>query len=271
MWGEMPTITQSFRFIGRSQVAVQFHLKGTHDHEVYDRFCHSQDRAYTVPGRGLLKFYMSINIFSEVEDWLKQAGLHFVDFNFRRDKHILSIQNLDLDIVVRNAVNQLSFMEKYAFAELFHGSFDNHNFYISKKNDSVASIEDQNNIPFFFGNPINMKEHLKGDLKKINAETQTLKSNLQYEYQTFLNHGIYNISLHLTNYTGHIIDYLLEGKLPISDLLTEIEAQKKISPQLIMSELRHFYNNISRHDLLLLRDKSVQNIDVLRNIVLFKF
>ena len=208
---------------------------------------------------------------SELEDWVKQAGLHFVDFNFRRDKYLLSVQHLDLDVNLGNALDKLSLIEKYAFSELFHGSFDNHNFYISKVNNSVATIADQNNIPFFFGNPSNMKELVEKDLLKINEDIPTVKSNLQYEYLTFLTHGKFNISLHLTNYTGLIINYFLEGQLSIKDILTEIETEKNISPHLALTEIRQLYDSISWHDLLLLRDESVKNIDVLRQIELFKF
>ena len=81
----------------------------------------------------MAKIKLDFLLFSELEHWTAHAGLHFVDFNFKRDKYLLSVQNLDLDEDLRIALNKLNFMEKYAFAELFHGSFDNHNFYISKQ------------------------------------------------------------------------------------------------------------------------------------------
>ena len=219
---------------------------------------------------GRKRIKLDFHLFSELDHWTAHAGLHFVDFNFKRDKYLLSVQNLDLD-EDRIALNKLNFMENYAFAELFHGSFDNHNFYISKQKDSVATIEDPNNVAYLNGKQFKLEEKLEEDLVKVSKENPKRLSNLEYEISSFMNHGKFPISLPLSNFTQYYIDYLIEGKLSTGDMLEEIEKKQKISKELIMSELREFYNNISSHDLLLLRDKTVNDIDVLRNVVIFRF
>lgn len=227
-----------------------------YNHEVYDRFCHSQDRAFSVP---------------ELDEWATQAGLHFVDFSFKRDKYLLSVQNLELEFGLRKTLNKLKVLEKYAFAELFHGSFDNHNLYLSKQAESMANIEDIDNVLYFYGNPHKLGEKLDNDMIKISEENPKILSSLEFEISSSLNYGKFNISFPLTNQTKYFLGHLLEGKLSTGEILREVNDKYKIAPELMLSELRDFYKNISHHDLLLLRDKTVKDIDVMRNSVLFRF
>lgn len=194
-----------------------------------------------------------------------------MDFSFKRDKYLLSVQNLGLEAGLGKTLNKLNVLENYAFAELFHGSFDNHNLYLSKQADSIADIEDIDNVLYFYGNPHKLGEKLGNDLIKVSEENPKIVSSLEFEISSSLNYGKFNISFPLTNQTKYFIGHLLEGKLSTGDMLREVEDKYKIGPELMLSELRDFYKNISQHDLLLLRDKTVEDIDVMRNSVLFRF
>ena len=106
---------------------------------------------------------------------------------------------------------------------------------------------------------------------KISEENPKILSSLEFEISSSLNYGKFNISFPLTNQTKYFLGHLLEGKLSTGEILREVNDKYKIAPELMLSELRDFYKNISHHDLLLLRDKTVKDIDVMRNSVLFRF
>ena len=197
--------------------------------------------------------------------------MYFVDFNLRRDKHLLSAQNLELEDELGAALEKLNFLEKYAFSELFHGSFDNHNFYISKQKNSIADIEDMNNILYFFGDSQTLRKKLENDVETINDENPTVLSKQEFEISTFANHGKFPISFLLNNSSKYFLSFVLEGKTSTAELLTKINEEHGLSGKQIMSELKTFYENISRHDIFLLRDKNVKDIDVLRNFMIFRF
>ena len=106
------------------------------DAEIYDFFLHSQDRAYTVP---------------ELYDWVeRRCGLHMqlsrVDYGrmpytpecYVRDPALLKI------------VKALPVPEQQAVAELIAGNIDRHCFYAMQSAGTTATVDELDNVPFFF-------------------------------------------------------------------------------------------------------------------------
>merc|ERR1719474_1490073 len=72
------------------------------DGEAYDRFCHKQDRAFSIP---------------EMYNFLESAGLNFVSFNRLRERQKFDIESLHLDAVQQKEMLKLTKMEQHAIAE----------------------------------------------------------------------------------------------------------------------------------------------------------
>jgi len=106
------------------------------DAELYDFFLHSQDRAYTVP---------------ELYDWIQKKcklnmQLSRVDFGrlpytpecYIKDPALLQI------------IKALPLAEQQAVAELIAGNIDRHCFYATQSGGTAASLDELDNVPYFF-------------------------------------------------------------------------------------------------------------------------
>jgi len=113
----IPKNTRSYFFR-----AVQYGRAKDWDIEAYDRLCHKQDRAYTVP---------------ELFDFIEGAGLEFVALTAPKTISILTIDDPinfgRLDESLKNSLRNLSKQEQMTVADLVDGTVHKHEFYARKK------------------------------------------------------------------------------------------------------------------------------------------
>lgn len=103
---------------------------------IYDLFLHKQDRCYSIP---------------ELYDFVENAGLNFVQFSETLPRLSLKIENFIRDTQLLAKIKEMPLRTQQAMAEIITGNVIKHTFFASNIKDSVASIDDHNNIPVFFG------------------------------------------------------------------------------------------------------------------------
>ncbi|XP_023332166.1 uncharacterized protein LOC111704239 isoform X2 [Eurytemora carolleeae] len=123
------------------------------DENLYDIFLHKRDTSFTVP---------------QLFQWVKDAGLIFIDWSnplsawlikeisdpfkengWAADWLVEQLQN-DGQAGFREIINKLSREDKLAMADLmFHFKLTNHQFYLSNSQDSKASLDDLDLMPYF--------------------------------------------------------------------------------------------------------------------------
>ncbi len=108
------------------------------DHELYDRFLHEQDRAYTIP---------------QLYEFVENAGLNIVNFILPYGRASLNIESYFKDSATKERIKNLPLREQQAICELMGGGIITHEIYISKQKNTVADFSDLENVPFVFNTP----------------------------------------------------------------------------------------------------------------------
>jgi SAM-dependent methyltransferase len=117
---------------GRELISDHIHFG---DIGIYDLFLHKQDRAYSIP---------------ELFEYIRKQDLNFVSFSDIRERISLKIENFIKDITLLQRLKTFPMEEQYAICELLLGNQIKHSFYVSAQKNSSASLEDMDNIPYFY-------------------------------------------------------------------------------------------------------------------------
>jgi SAM-dependent methyltransferase len=118
---------------------------------IYDVFLHEQDRAYTVP---------------ETYDFVERAGLTLVDYSRPPDRMLLDPANCIRDPGLLERVRALPVREQRAVAELVTGLLIKHQVYAARAPDTVASLDDLDNVPFLVGFPPDAHRQLADQMRR---------------------------------------------------------------------------------------------------------
>lgn len=122
-------------WLKRGEELVTDHREG--DYGVYDLFLHSRDRPYTV---------------EEVYDLVEGCGLRLIELiDQGRSKYM--IESYVHDEGLLETIRDLPRKQQQAIAELIAGDVTIHNFYVARKTDTIATLDDLKNVPFYFLDP----------------------------------------------------------------------------------------------------------------------
>ena len=119
------SILPSSNLLKKTENVIHDHNTG--DNGIVDELLNLQDRAYTV---------------SELYKFVKSVGMNIVEFSpMDRYKYKFSIPNIDY--------KNISEIEKYSINELFFGDICKHSIYISNRTNTIALIDDLDNIMIY--------------------------------------------------------------------------------------------------------------------------
>ena len=216
------------------------------DSDLFDLFLHSQDRSYTV---------------LELYQWLGDSGLHLIEFAankalYRPDTFIKNSELL-------GRIGQMPENAQQAVAENIAGVINKHAFYASARRDTIASLEDGDNIPYFCdGLP---SETMHADLHaKANAQPHGAPIEL-----TFPNSKA-TVSIPPGPYTRYFFKYA-DSKTSLNEIVHLIrdEAEfgsRRPSTEEVFSEFQRVYRILNMHDLMLLRSKGIHGFKTYRQL-----
>ena len=219
------------------------------DGEAYDRFCHKQDRAFSIPG---IAFYSCISFpntsISEMFNFLESAGLNFVSFNRPRELQKFEIDSLNLDAVQNKNIALMTKMDQHAIAEIIHGSINGHSFYFSKQQNSTAELHNDL-IPFLFGRPVGLEESLK---KHEDIQQKTIfRASCSFEKTEF------QLEFTLTRTLLQVFKYLFSNnKHTLGEISSLISESHGVQEEEVREDFKELYSSAGRHGLLLLTNKT---------------
>jgi SAM-dependent methyltransferase len=116
---------------------------------IYDLFLHSHDHGFDV---------------LELYDWVENCGFHLVEFIGSTFESRIGYepQTFIRHPALLKNITKLPRPKQQAIAELLSGLIQRHSFYLSRKTDSLACLDDLDNVPFFFNSaPIGLAEKIK--------------------------------------------------------------------------------------------------------------
>lgn len=98
---------------------------------LYDMFLHKQDRAYSIP------------------EFIHNAALNFVEFSDVSKKLALRIENYISDLSLLQKIKKINIIIQQAICELIIGNIIKHSFFVFNQKDTIASLDNLDNIPYF--------------------------------------------------------------------------------------------------------------------------
>ena len=212
------------------------------DVDLYDAFCHKQDRSYTI---------------TELYNFVRKAGLEIIKFSERRESMRLTLNHLDVGEDVNKLLSKFDAETQEAIAELIDGTLDNHNVFLAKRLDTEASLDDENIVPYVYGNPQGFKELLMQN----ETENTGLTINLRYWYSLAPYLGIFNKTLHMTQEVKEVLEHVYKNSNnTLAQIIKDVSEKSEKHFQTIKNDFKTFYEEVKQLNLILLRGRNSTQI-----------
>lgn len=202
------------------------------DIELFDVYLHTQDRPYTV---------------GQVYEWLSSCELELVDFINNKSCYRAQTYINDPDLMQK--IEKLSIDKQQAIAEVMCGTLGQHFFYASQIKNTIADLEDLDNIPAFYKcisheqiyNAV--KDQPPGKAMKIEVNNGECAEIL------------------INNNTKYIFRYM-DGKTSLKKIMEFVKEdnrmeKNKTSNEEIFASIKDIYEVFNMLDIMVLRHKSV--------------
>jgi len=203
------------------------------DPGLYDLLLHSQDRAYTIP---------------EIYDFVENQGLNMVGFGNPADRVKLKPESTIGDPRLLQRLARVPERDRQATMEIFSGQLIKHSFYVSPGTDSVAQLDNLDNVPYLYGFAGDAPNQVIADgLKQAKGKGVTLQDS-GFSYQVVPQ-----------KHTHHILK-AMDGQRTTREVFAEVRAStgnKKLKDEVLLKDLRPVYDAFNQVDHMLLRHHSV--------------
>jgi SAM-dependent methyltransferase len=239
---DFPTKIENYKNVYKQLPHNNWFKLGEHliqDHKVSDEgivdlLLHHQDRSYTV---------------SELYEWINSNELNIVEFSpHNRYKYKYEINNIKYP---NNIIH------KYSINELFFGDIQKHMFYVSKKKNTKAKIDNLNNKLFLV---LLVKGNLNKilNLYKINKVNKiNINSTLNYQISNKLiwhyDEKVVNISIDMNDIIYTILNNI-DNKKTIKEIFDIVRKDLKIKTNNndLLEIFKPIYKKFELYDLILL-------------------
>ncbi len=230
--------------------ATNWYIRGQEllaDHKIYgdvglyDMFLHKQDRAYSIP---------------DMYELIHSAGLNFVEFTDIKERLSLKLDNYINDFSLLQKLKKKSIEQQQAIAELLLGNIIKHSFMVSNKKDTEASIEDLDNVPYFYG----INDVAKQICDYIQNNKIAPGNSINFSITT--NYGMnVSVNLPISIYTEAVFKQMIDTPntksfIEIFDNIRQ-DMQKDIENEMLIQEIKRVFTPFISLDLMLLRNKLV--------------
>jgi SAM-dependent methyltransferase len=216
------------------------------DSNLVDLLLHSQDRPYSV---------------LELYQWLESCGLNMV--GFVTDQALYKPENYIKKEELLTKIKKLPKRMQQAIAENIAGNIFRHVFYVSPRTDTIASIDELDNVPYFSaGAALEFENSVFYENVKDLNEGMTVTIDIPYS-------GL-KVKLQLGKFTKYFFKYI-DGSRTIKEILHKIRNEEELKPKSladeeILKELKLHFRNLNELDLMFLRHKEVRRYKTLQEL-----
>lgn len=202
------------------------------DAGIYDVFLHAKDRPFTV---------------REIYDLVEGSGLQIIEL-IERGRSKYMVETYIRDATLLDGLHRLPKQEQQAIAELIAGDLIVHNCYVARQKDTVASLEDLRNVPFYF---LYEPENISDAIEKHPGQPARVKGALFDATIEFMPGP----------YTKQMFRHL-DGELSLKEIFELVRKDAGVSESelpnaQLLAELRPIYEVFNNVGWMLLRHKSV--------------
>ncbi len=199
------------------------------DAGIHDMFLHSQDRSYTV---------------EEMYALVEGAGLRFIDFSNHRTRREYRPGTYLRNPRLLRSLRRLPIRRQQAIGELMAGHIMQHSFYVSEREQTVADLDDLDNVPYhFYAPPANLYETMTANPKgRVNV---TFSGGLGLSFQPGPR-------------TRFIFKYL-DGRASLGEIFARVreETGEPFTDRELLAEFGPIYEILKPYDWILMRHRSV--------------
>jgi hypothetical protein len=163
-------------------------------------------------------------MFSDVFQSIRKTGLYFAGFHHPpyKNKFTSFFRNLLNDSDLQQTIEKLGYEDQAAVVELVYGDMDLHNVFLSKQQDSAATLQDKDLVPFLYGNPKHLMETIskvtqrknekqrKNDTQRKN-ETEERFYSAQVGYIMNPEYGKFNLRFPMTQKGKNVLHFMMQG------------------------------------------------------------
>jgi SAM-dependent methyltransferase len=202
------------------------------DAGIHDVFLHAQDRPFTV---------------GEIYELVEGCGLRIIEL-IERGRSKYQVETYLQDPRLLEKVRRLPKKEQQAIAELIAGDLFVHNLYVGRNADTVATIDDMRNVPFYF---LYEPENIAGLIEKHPGQPVSVSGTLFDATIEFMP----------GRYTRFIFRHL-DGDLSLREIFERVRKdvglnEQELPNEALLSEFRPIYELFNDVGWMLLRHKSV--------------
>jgi SAM-dependent methyltransferase len=202
------------------------------DAGIVDLLLHTQDRPFTV---------------DELYDLVESCGLHVIEL-IERGRHKYRVESYIRDEQILERVSALPRRQQQAIAELVAGDMIVHNFYVARHADTVASLDDLRNVPFYFLAP---PRNLLALIERSSGRSIKVESTLYAAPVEFVPGP----------YTRDLFKYL-DGEHSLKEIFAQVRRDQgktdhQLSNEELLNEFRPIYQQFNDLGWMLLRHRSV--------------
>ncbi len=206
---------------------------------IYDMFLHKQDRAYTIP---------------ELYEFIGSAGLNIVEFFDVTERLALRIENYITDFTLLQRIKRMSKITQQAIAELIVGNVIKHSICVSGQNDTIASLDDLDNVPYFYGVP-GLADKI---CEFIDSTPVTPGNTLHLTLSTPYTKDV-KVAIPTSNYTKSIFKHMIGETKSLGEIFDAVreELQQNMPNEKLINDAKRAFNDLFVAGVMLLRDKSI--------------
>src|SRR3989442_1414795 len=193
---------------------------------------HAKDRAFTV---------------DELYDLVEGCDLRVIEL-IERGRSKYKVESYIRDKRILAKIGTLPRRQQQALTELLAGDMIVHNFYVARQPDTIASLDDLRNVPFYFLDPpLNVLE----SIERSSGQSVKVKSTLYAAPVEFVPGP----------YTRDIFKYL-DGERSLKELFEQIrrdhgKTEQQLPNDQMLNEFRPIYQQFNDLGWMLLRHRSV--------------
>ncbi|WP_316354255.1 class I SAM-dependent methyltransferase [Candidatus Trichorickettsia mobilis] len=227
-------------WFARAQELISDHVNFG-DIGLYDMFLHKQDRAYTIP---------------ELYQFVEHASLHLVEFAVPESRLLLKPQSYIKDLELLTKIKGMDIIKQRTICELISGKIIKHDFFVSKQKDSIASVVDLDNIPYFYYNTGHIPQQMYDHFENNNI---VAGSNINFNLNFPAVRVNADININTSQCTKYIFKHLVGGTKTLREIFDAIkqELQVDIEDKLLVNELQITLAPFFEVGILFLRHQSI--------------
>jgi len=208
---------------------------------LYDMFLHKQDRAYSVP---------------EMYEFVKDAGLNFIEFAVPMDRLTMRVENYIKDPVMVEKIKKMDIEKQHAIAELIAGNIIKHSVLISNAKNTQATLDDMDNVPYCYL-IANLPEQICDFIEK---NPNIIGSTINFPIDNNLGFKDVSVTLPVSICTKTILKQMIGGTKTLTEICDGVRAELGdiITNEAVLGDIKKFSKPLFDTNIMLLRHKSVE-------------